>query len=529
MWTVSVAADDQFRYTTNNGAITITQYIGTGGPVTIPDTITGLPVTSIGDAAFYVASVTEISIPGSVTNIGNSAFKYSWLRSITIPNSVTTVGSEAFSGCGSLKSAYISGSVDRIGDSAFFSCQNMTNVTISEGVKWVSGFFDCRSLTNVTIPSSVTNIGQGAFGSCIGLKTLTILDSATKIGAYAFTDCIQLTNLTLGNNITDIGTNAFYNCDSLTGITIPGSVAGIANRAFYDCERLTNVTILNGLSKIEDYAFYSCPIKDLSIPASVRDIGQGAFMSCGGMTSLTISEGVTNIGPAAFLFCASLPTVTVPASVTSIGINAFGTCASLTNITVVPANSVFSSLDGVLFNHDRTVLLLCPAGKTGTYTIPNITTSLADYALYECKKLTGMFIPGSVSSISNDSLGDCTGLLTIVFAGNAPAYIHPNAFGGTYANIYYLPGGAGWGAFPAVKLWNPQVQLADGMFGIRTNRFGFNIKGTTNLVVVIEACTNLANPTWTRLQTNTLTSGSSYFSEVKWTNYPSRFYRLHWR
>jgi hypothetical protein len=61
---------------------------------------------------------------------------------------------------------------------------------------------------------------------------------------------------------------------------------------------------------------------------------------------------------------------------------------------------------------------------------------------------------------------------------------------------------------------------------VRTNRFGFTITGTSGLVVVVEACTNLANPTWSPLQTNTLTDGSVYFSDPRWTNYTRRFYGL---
>ena len=61
---------------------------------------------------------------------------------------------------------------------------------------------------------------------------------------------------------------------------------------------------------------------------------------------------------------------------------------------------------------------------------------------------------------------------------------------------------------------------------MRTNQFGFNITGTSDLVVVVEACTDLANPVWSPLGTNTLTGDSSYFSDPQWTNYPGRFYRL---
>ena len=95
--------------------------------------------------------------------------------------------------------------------------------------------------------------------------------------------------------------------------------------------------------------------------------------------------------------------------------------------------------------------------------------------------------------------------------------------------VYYLPGTTNWGATfdgrPTV-LWNPQAQN-DASFGVQNNQFGFNITGSSNLVIVVEACTNLANPVWFPVQTNTLpTVGSSYFSDPAWTNHPGCFYRL---
>ena len=75
-------------------------------------------------------------------------------------------------------------------------------------------------------------------------------------------------------------------------------------------------------------------------------------------------------------------------------------------------------------------------------------------------------------------------------------------------------------------LWNPQVQTIGASFGVQTNQFGFTITGSSNLVVVVEACTNLVNPVWVPVGTTTLTGGSSSFSDPQWTNYPARFYRL---
>ena len=72
----------------------------------------------------------------------------------------------------------------------------------------------------------------------------------------------------------------------------------------------------------------------------------------------------------------------------------------------------------------------------------------------------------------------------------------------------------------------PTILLNDGSFGIRSNRFGFNISWASGMTVVVEASTNLNNPTWTSISTNILTGGSSYFSDPQWTNYPARFYRI---
>jgi Beta-propeller repeat len=73
---------------------------------------------------------------------------------------------------------------------------------------------------------------------------------------------------------------------------------------------------------------------------------------------------------------------------------------------------------------------------------------------------------------------------------------------------------------------SPTIQTADASFGVRTNRFGFNITSATNLVVVVEASTNLTNPVWIPVSTNAITGGTSYFSDPQWTNYPGRFYRI---
>jgi len=132
----------QFNYITNNGAITITKYIGSSGTVAIPDMINGYPVTTIGTNAFYFSNITNITFPDSLTSIEYNAFYYcSRLANVIIPDSVTNIGDGAFQCCSVLCNVTLGTNVATIGSQSFGSCP----------------------LTNILIPDSVTCIEDGAF------------------------------------------------------------------------------------------------------------------------------------------------------------------------------------------------------------------------------------------------------------------------------------------------------------------------------------------------------------------------------
>ena len=160
-----------FMFTTNNGAISITGYTGSGGAVAIPDWVNGLPVTSIGPNAFF-----------NCTN----------LTSVTIPNNVTNIGYGAFSWCSSLTNVTLGNSVTSIGGQAFMFCTTLANVAIPESVTSIEDYaFQHTALTSVTIPDNVTNIGYGVFSWCPSLTNVTLGNSVTRIGKWSFKNALQ--------------------------------------------------------------------------------------------------------------------------------------------------------------------------------------------------------------------------------------------------------------------------------------------------------------------------------------------------
>ena len=184
---------------------------------------------------------------------------------------------------------------------------------------------------------------------------------------------------------------------------------------------------------------------------------------------------------------------TIPASVTTIDYRAFRDGAGLTSITVEAGNALFSSLDGVLFDKNRTTLVRCPEGRTGRYTIPNNVTHIGELAFAACAGLTEITIPATVAAIGMQAFAGCTSLTEIYFLGDAP-FPHRPFYTGVVPTIYYLPGTTGWRDYfygrPTV-LWDPQIQTSDGSFGVQSNQFGFNITASSELTVVVEASVEL--------------------------------------
>lgn len=144
----------RLQYELKNGTYTVSG-IGTFSQTDlfIPSTYKGIPVTAIGDRAFYgCGELVSVTIPCSVTTIGNYAFyDCNSLTSITISDGVTSIGARAFAYCSVLKDISFGNSLTTIGNDAFRNCD---------------------ALVSITIPRSMTRIARGAFYNCTSLTTV---------------------------------------------------------------------------------------------------------------------------------------------------------------------------------------------------------------------------------------------------------------------------------------------------------------------------------------------------------------------
>lgn len=213
------SSNADYVYSVTNGEVEITLYKGPGGVVFIPGSIDGIPVVSVGSAAF----LTNPHVCNYVTNI-------------TIPDSVRIIKTHAFAFGDLLSSVSLGNGLITVGDNAFENC----------------------ALTDVIIPDSVTSIGKSAFEACMWLTTVTLGDGVVAIGDNAFDSCMALNSVVIGDSVANIGDFAFYNT-GLTSIIIPASTLSIGDYAFAATNLLTAYFLGNaplmGTAVFTDFRF----------------------------------------------------------------------------------------------------------------------------------------------------------------------------------------------------------------------------------------------------------------------------------
>lgn len=326
-----------------NDGMEIRTYVGNGGDVVIPETISGDPV---------------VMISGRITNHEGfvGAFKNNTaVTSITIPD--TVMGFGGVEGCTNLKSINVGegnpylASIDGI---LYRKTENgLMLILCPEGKKG-----------KIVIPDSVTEIAEGAFYGCNRITEIVVGNGVTKVNKDILGGCVNLKHLTLGNGINRFGHpplvtegDTLENFESLETVVFGDGLTWLGD-GFDGCTNLKKVVLGKNLETIDRYAFAGCSsLNEIDIPKSVTRIDEGAFTgtawlenkrkenplvvvngilidgtACSG--NVTIPNGITDIGYKAFAGCKNITNVTVPNGVTHIWGGAFSECANLKKVTL---------------------------------------------------------------------------------------------------------------------------------------------------------------------------------------------------
>ncbi len=207
-----------------------------------------------------------------------------------------------------------------------------------------------------------------------------------EIGSYSFDKNNKITSISIPASVTTIGEGAFRCCRSLTSVILPNSIKTIPKRAFYYCSALSSIEFSASLNFIGEAAFEGTNLSTISLPNSLETIEKLAFYN------------------------SSLTSVYIPENVKSVGAGAFS-C----EIFVAINNPLFMSLYGVLYNKDKSQLVLYPAGLEFNPDVLNNVTGIGDGAFYGCK-MTSIEIPATIKTMGEWIFENCTSLESAVLS-----------------------------------------------------------------------------------------------------------------
>ena len=170
--------------------------------------------------------------------------------------------------------------------------------------------------------------------------------------------------------------------------------------------------VVYNVTSIGEYVFYNAILNSIVLPKSIKSLSNNSFSRAEIRQDLLLPDSLRSIGECAFLGVGGVTNIFVPRKVENIGLKAFGTMLNLQNIYVDTLNQYYTSLDGVLYNKEKTKLISFPPAITGRYIIPTDTRIIGTCAFENCK-INEIVIPNTVAILEEASFSVCVNLTKI--------------------------------------------------------------------------------------------------------------------
>lgn len=269
-------------------------------------------------------TITELTVSGTM-DVRDFSFMAENLTSLTTLD-ISGVAIEAYT-CSATESYFAERgtfAANAIPLNSFFG-SGLTSVVLPSTLTEIGegAFAGCSSLTSVDIPSAVTTIGEGAFYAS-GITSASI--AAATIGDNAFTYCTSLAEVTLAATVETIGAAAFAGCTSLSSVTIASGCAltTIGDEAFAQTAITTfDFTNCTSVKSIGTWVFAGAPLSTAKLPSYIEDVPDGTFFGNSAATDIALPAATVTIGDYAFYGCNGVDKMTLTQYVTYIGDNAF--------------------------------------------------------------------------------------------------------------------------------------------------------------------------------------------------------------
>ena len=384
-------------------------------------------------------------------------YEMSSLKEITIPTSVISIGEDAFEGCSGLTSVVWNAKncIDFSSKSAspFYNIRsNISSFTFGNEVEHIPAYlcYVMENLKEIIILTSVTSIGDYAFEGCSGLTSVTIPGSVTSIGSSAFDGCSGLTSVVWNaKNCTDFSSNSaspFYNIRSnITSFTFGNEVEHIPAYLCYGMSGINEISVPKSVKSIGDDAFYYCNnLSKVNYNASVNDwvkidfysntsnpinYSENLYINGELLTEVKITSA-DSIKPYAFYYCKGIKYVELGSSVKYIGNSAFNYCNNLktvynrTDLDIIKgktthgyvayyADVVGKEENGFIYNAQNTLIDYIGDTTLVTLDLPNVIEGVISGIFNRFTNLKSIRIGDNVKNISNEAFDGCDNLMEI--------------------------------------------------------------------------------------------------------------------